>query len=227
MERRIFLNAGHSLHDPGAIGLVRESDINRKVRDKLVPLLKARGFNVALVPDTLNLKQSIKWVNQRAKSLDSGLAFSIHVNCCGGRGAECYYYRNNSLSRSLAQKCIKRYCDIIGLPNRGARSSSLTRFGRLGWVEDTNCWAILLELGFIDNKNDVLTIQNYDKTAFAVAESIQATFGDFDSEHISLSPLVDDVEPDTGRHPGTIMRQLLRIAELLKVISARVNALIG
>ena len=177
MKKTILLNAGHSKTDPGAIGLAIESELNQKIRDALIPELERQGFKVEVIPDILNLKESIQWVNQRAKNINDGLAFSIHQNCCGGVGAESYYYRTSQSSKNKAKKLIDAYCSELKLVNRGAKSSSSVRFGRLGWIEDTNCWAILIECGFIDNRGDVKLIKNYKKTAKAICKGINAVYG--------------------------------------------------
>ena len=50
-KRVIFLNAGHSLSEPGAVrdGIL-ESGETKKIRDACLPLLRAAGFEVHSVP---------------------------------------------------------------------------------------------------------------------------------------------------------------------------------
>jgi len=178
IARKIFLNAGHSLKDPGAVkGGIKESVINIQVRDYLVPLLKKYGFKVEIVPDELNLIQSVNWVNQRAKSLNNGLALSLHCNAGGGIGAECFYYAGSEESKKLAEKLLSGYCEELKMKNRGAKPDTATRFGRLGWIRDTKPWALLLEMGFIDNSNDLKILQNYQRVAFAILKGVARIYG--------------------------------------------------
>ena len=179
MLKTIILNAGHSLSDPGTITKYgKEADFNRKIRDALVPLLEMNGFLVVQVPDVLGLVSSIDWVNERVKGLDDGLALSIHCNCCGGNGAETFYYKNNGKSKEIATKLINGYCEYTGLRNRGAKSDTSTRFGKLGWIRKTNCWALLLEAGFLDNKEDVEVLKDYKRVAKGICKGVCAIFGE-------------------------------------------------
>ena len=179
MKKIIYLNSGHSDLEPGTIsehGV--ERDLNITIRDLLTPLLEAQGFEVKEVPDKLKLYPSVLWVNTRVTTLEGGLAFGIHQNCCGGRGAESFYYKNSNTSKAIAKKLIDTYCEVTGLNNRGAKSSSTSRFGRLGWIEDTNCWATLIECGFMDNAVDMeFIIENFDKVALGIAKGICKVFG--------------------------------------------------
>ena len=104
MNKTIILNAGHSFTDPGACYHgVKEADEVRKIRDLVVPFLR-QHFKVLEVPDDLDLKESIKWVNDVASELNDGLAFSIHLNACGNcgaRGAETYFYGTSKSSEKI------------------------------------------------------------------------------------------------------------------------------
>ena len=179
MNKTIYLNAGHSELEPGALskhGVERDSNIT--IRDLVTPLLEAQGFEVKEVPDNLKLPPSIYWVNTRAINLNDGLAFAIHQNDGGGQGAESYYYKNSQSSRELAKKLIDTYCQETGLRNRGAKSSSNTRWGKLGWIENTNCWATLIECGFMDSAVDMkFIVENFDKVALGIVKGICAIYG--------------------------------------------------
>ena len=59
-----FINAGHwndpdtpYFDDPGAVvPPVKEGEENIQIRDRVVPLLEAAGFEVQIIPDDLNLR---------------------------------------------------------------------------------------------------------------------------------------------------------------------------
>lgn len=178
MLKRIILNAGHSISDPGAVyNDTTESMEARKIRDYLATLLKD-NFEVLVVPDNLNLEESIKWTNERAKSIDDGLAFSIHLNAGGGQGAETYFYKGYKTSKDIATKMIKKYCAVTGYKNRGAKADSTTRHKRLGWIRDTNCWSTLIEACFVDNIVDVEYLhKNLDKVGQGMYEGICEIYG--------------------------------------------------
>ena len=157
-EKRIFLNAGHSIKDPGAVvNNKKESEEVMKIRDLLIPMLKRNDFEIHVVPDDLNLIQSISWVNKRVGSMNGGLAFSIHLNAGGGEGAESFYYKNNKDSKVIAKTLIDEYCRYTKLRNRGAKSDTRAYAKRLGWIRDTTPWSTLIECYFIDNKDTAIT----------------------------------------------------------------------
>lgn len=178
MDKTIFLNAGHSLSDPGAVKYVKEAEISMRVRDLLVPELERQGFRVFQVPDNLNLNQSIKWVNSLAKTLESGLALALHCNAGGGTGAEAFYYAGSNKSKLLAEKLLAGYLSVIpNLKNRGVKPDTNAVAKRLGWIRDTRPWALLLEMGFVDNPHDAEILKNYKLLATAVCKGVCNVYG--------------------------------------------------
>jgi len=178
MKPTIYLNAGHSLTDPGTITEHgKESVINQLIRDALIPELTRNSFLVMKIPDDLNLGNSIEWVNQKTTFIDDGLALSIHCNQGGGEGAEAYYYGNSYKSKGIAQKLIDEYCKETGLRNRGAKSDTTTHYGKLGWIRNTNIWATLIEVGFLDNYEDIEKIQDFERTARGIAKGVCKIYG--------------------------------------------------
>lgn len=175
MKKTIYLNSGHDTNsDPGAIfNGIEERNLNIAISKKLIPLLKQQGFKVEYVPDNLNLVKSIEWVNKKVKNINDGLALSIHCNCCKGNGAETFYYKQNVKSNRIAKKLIQNYCKETGLKNRGAKSDTQIRFGKLGWIRETKIWAVLIECFFMSNKQEMdFAINNFDKIAYGIAKGV-------------------------------------------------------
>lgn len=177
MKKVIFLNAGHSELDPGANipnnRFENESQLNMVIRDFLVPELQEQGFDVILIPDDKNLNGSYSWVNERAFNINDGLALSIHNNCCRQEGAETYYVSFSNSSRVIAQKLIDEFCKETRINNRGARPDSITRFGELSWLRETNAWATLIECGFMDSAKDMeYIINNIPEVAKAICKGV-------------------------------------------------------
>lgn len=179
MNKTIILDAGHSIDDPGAIaGGTTEAKEAIKIRDQLIPLLKL-DFNVEVVPDNLNLVQSIAWVNKKFKNLEDGLAFAIHLNAGGGKGygAEIFYYDGDEKSKEIANTLINKYCNITGFYNRGTKPDTATRHKRLGWIRDVKPWSLLIECCFIDNQEDMKKLrEGFDKIALAIYSGICDVF---------------------------------------------------
>jgi len=168
IKHTIFLNAGHdNVNDPGAIYHTHiEAKMNIAIRDKLNEYL-SKQFKVETVPDRLDLRESIIWVNERSSELDDGLAVSVHFNAGGGEGAETFYYDGGyEKSKIIAKTYIDKYCSLTGYKNRGAKPDTSARAGRLAWIRDTEPWAVLIECGFIDNEEDM---KKFDATQIAYA----------------------------------------------------------
>ncbi len=177
MKKVIFVNAGHDTKDPGAVTQFgKEADFNREFRDALIPQLVRCGFEIMKVPDELNFKDSVKWVNMATVNIDDGLALAIHCNAGGGEGAETFYYGHHEGSKAIAKKLIDAYCAETGFKNRGARSDTLTRWKRLGWIRNTKVWATLIECGFLDNVYDVQKLKDYEKVAIGIAKGVCAIY---------------------------------------------------
>lgn len=182
MNKTIILDAGHNnADDCGAAAHGTTEAVEAiKIRDNLAKLLE-QNFEVVVIPDDLNLKKSIEWVNEKYKTLDDGLALSIHLNAGGGgnaSGAETFYYPNNEISKNIAETIINHYSKITGFKNRGAKPDTASAVGHLGWIRDTNPWSCLIECCFIDNIDDIRKLQNeYDKVASAIYSGICAVCG--------------------------------------------------
>lgn len=178
ITKTIFCDAGHSLYtDRGVIhnGII-ENDEARKVRDILIPLLE-KQFKVYKVPDQFGLQDTVKWVNGVAKKINDGLALSIHLNSNGGEGAECFYHDWSLVSGNMATKLINKYCEVTGLNNRGPKPDRQSAPKALWWIKGTNCWALLLEMCFVDNKSDMdYFLNNREQVAQAIYESVCAIY---------------------------------------------------
>jgi len=177
MKKTIFLSAGHSFSQPGAVysGL-REAELTIGVRNALFPLLMEQGFEVYCPPDYLDLRGSIDWVNKIAKDLNDGYCLEIHCNAGGRSGAEIFYYAGDNKSKSLTDKIINSFCAKTGIINRGSKPDTNAAVGSLGWIRKTNTWAGLLEIGYMDNPNDLNKIKNYQLMAQGVCNGLLELF---------------------------------------------------
>lgn len=180
MERRIILAAGHGGGDPGATGqgtteAAEVIDIVNRAAEKI----KADGqVEVVVVPHELNLIDEINWVNQRYQSLNQGYALEVHKNAAvGGHGIEGWFFHDDVASQHL-MKCIDDgVVRATGLPARGEKPDTSNRWGRLGWVEDTNTSAGLLEAGFITNGGDPVGAEANNRYAQGIFEGVLAIWG--------------------------------------------------
>lgn len=155
MNKLIILCAGHGQGDPGVVGqgtneAAQTVDIVNRTADKL----RADGqVAVHIVPHEKGLIESIKYVNDNFKNLEDGYALEVHKNCCSANGVEVWYWGGDSQSQAFAQ-AIQNGLKTYGGPDRGVKPDTSNRHGKLGWIRETNPWAGLAEVGFINESLD-------------------------------------------------------------------------
>lgn len=164
MKRKLFIDTGHSVKYPGATG---EVEWVRKIAEKLYPLLDTTYWDVVKVPDvypgeisaSTSLIKRIKWINDNGGQDD--MLVSIHANSAANvnaRGVETCYYSGSDKSKEEALRLSKAVSTSSGIPlfNDGLMGDAEGRYGRLGMIRDTQPFALLVECGFVSNKDDML-----------------------------------------------------------------------
>lgn len=166
---RIFVSAGHDIRDPGAV--VRGTTEAKEMmltRDKLVSLLQSRGEEVLSVPDSLDLRGTIRWINERA--IRGDIALDLHGNAANGsvRGTECFFIDGNNERKKQAEQFLDDLLEAVpelhisGKPrSRGAKSDTLSQHRRLAFCRDISVSSLLIELCFLDNPSDLALLQNH------------------------------------------------------------------
>ena len=154
---RLFINAGHSIEEHGAVyGVHSEGEITMRLRDVLVYELANRGFDVLTVPDSLKLVGSIEWVNRYANKYED-VAVSVHFNTSTipqAGGTEVFYFIKED-TKEMASLVSKEIARSLGIRNRGAKPDTLSFPGSLGWLRNTKCRALLIEVCFLSNEGDM------------------------------------------------------------------------
>lgn len=150
----IIIDPGHGAHDPGAVANgLKEKDINLSVALKVKSLFQDTGFNIALTRESdvfVSLSDRVNF----AKKMNGNVFVSIHTNAGGGTGTETYYYSAAATnpyvekSKKLAQCIQKRLVEAWNAADRGVKK------GNLHVLRENNMPAVLVELGFIDRKED-------------------------------------------------------------------------
>lgn len=175
---RIFLSAGHGAGDPGAVaGGTTEDEELTKTRDAAVKEMRSRGLDVLWVPDTLDLKPTINWINDHSRRGD--VALEIHADAFSNtnvRGASIYYIDSNQQRRADAELVLQALLKAVpGLPNRGAKPDTATGVGSLGFCRQIDIPSMLMELGFLTNPQDRALLQTKRQDfARAIADGLQA-----------------------------------------------------
>ena len=211
-KKNIIINSGHHKADSGATHKdIIERDECYKVRDALVPILQARGYTVYDVPDDLDLAKSIRWANNVAPRLDSGLAIDIHFNSLSNTsvGGTEAFYGTSETSEKIAAALSSGISKALGTRNRGAKPDTQSAVGSLGWIRKTTMWASLVEICFITNDSDMELIKaenGYIKAATGIADGIDEIYGkDSPQPPVEPEPVpepqVEDPEPPAVNDP--------------------------
>ena len=149
----INVHGGHSLKCRGASGLLDEVNEDRKVKNKVIELLRAKGHIVYDCTDDVGkdpnevLRNIVKKCNAHTANLD----VSIHLNANRGTGTEVYV--------------INEIANALGIRNRGVKTKNLYV------LRKAKAPALLVECCFVDNQNDK-DHWNVDKCATAIVEGI-------------------------------------------------------
>ena len=189
-RRAIFLDPGHGGSDSGAFeNGVKEKDLTLSVYNKVSSRLASLGYTVLTSRNTDKDVGLVSRADQANKS-NADMFLSIHFNA-GGRGAsygiETYYYKpeagytpainkenhNNperlEKSRKLANKVQQNLLYKTGAYDRGVKRASFAV------LRETSIPSILVELGFIDNQeevNKIKTNEYQEKLADGIVDGI-------------------------------------------------------
>lgn len=153
----IVIDAGHGGHDPGATGNgLLEKNINLDIAKRVEKLLKDSGF-IVIMTRTNDQYLSLQERSSLANRVNADLFVSIHVNAGGGTGIETWWYSKGpepEKSQLLAKQIQKEVIKQTGVKDRGVKD------GNLHVNRETNMPSSLIEVGFIDNKNDAEKLKN-------------------------------------------------------------------
>lgn len=222
-QRKVIINAGHHDHDPGKIityETFQEADEVKIIRDHLVELLRKIDVEAYFVPDSLNLTDSIAWTNGVASSLNAGYAIDIHLNANNNHaasGAEAYH-GSTKISKDIATVLSRNVAASLGVKDRGPKDQSQTYVGTLAWINQVKVRSSLVEVCFMTNKEDWLTLQSggHRKAAIGIANAICELFG--------LDIPEWDPKPAPPAPPEPVRKSLLEMfISLIRVIFKFMN----
>lgn len=172
---KIVLSAGHDLKNSGAVwGGLKENEHNIAIRDKVFLKLKNIGADVIAVPDMLDLKGSIDFVNLYQ---DDKFALDIHLNASTDplkRGCEIYALSSDEMTEK-AKRFIEVFSKESGIPSRGLRNEVETAVGSLGWLRYVKGKPALIECLYLTNEADRSVLINeggHEKIAQALFTAI-------------------------------------------------------
>lgn len=186
MAIKLFIDQGHNPQNPNSgaeANGVREQDITYDIGVRLAALLRADpNFEVMLSRNypqeqlgTSNAT-SLQARVYAANTWGADYFISLHCNAStntAASGSEAYVYNETTPAYALGQQILEGLHDMTGLANRGV-------FVRPGLyvLRATSMPAVLVEMGYITNLNDVYLLVN-DPQSFAagIYRGIRLYFG--------------------------------------------------
>lgn len=199
---KIALDAGHGGTDPGAVsGVEKEKVWTLKLAFEVEKYLKKLGHEVVMtrLHDVFVPLPTRCLIANRAKC---DLFVSIHLNAGGGEGSEVLIYPG-SRARPIAERVLKslgRFFKIRGVKDRSD----------LAVLKGTEMPAVLIEVCFIDNKNDMAVL----KSKFSsIAEEIAIAVAGKKEEPAKLYRVV----LSTGTYPTRLQAEKAK-AEIEKAV---------
>ncbi|MBP1999607.1 N-acetylmuramoyl-L-alanine amidase [Paenibacillus shirakamiensis] len=157
-KKLVVLDAGHGGSDPGAISVTsrKEKDFNLAVVLKVEQLLKNNSGIDLVLTRSSDTYPSLKDRVKIAENLKADIFISVHANSGSAvaSGVETYYSRDSSIP--LAKIMHKYLVKSSGLTDRKVRYSSLHV------TRETTMPAVLLECGYLSNKNDAALLYTND-----------------------------------------------------------------
>ena len=154
---KIAIDPGHGSIDTGThYNSLYEKDINLSIAKYLEKSLKKSNIITVMTrtDDSLYKKSRIKDLRNRpiiAKEENVDLYISLHVNnfpSSSPEGSQVFYKRNSEKSELLAEYIKESLVKINSANNRESKS------GDYYVLNKVNCPAVLIEAGFLSNKND-------------------------------------------------------------------------
>ncbi|USL89266.1 N-acetylmuramoyl-L-alanine amidase [Bacillus phage vB_BceS_LY1] len=183
----VTVHAGH-VKGQGAVG---SGYVESTVARQFVPILRAAFDKVGQrtvdctddvsTTQDANINRLIKLCN--AVDSNSRLDISLHFNASpGGTGVEVLYYDQVDLARRVSAGIAK----AAGFRDRGPKERK-----DLGVLRGTNAPAILIELAFIDNADDMRKFfANIQAIANAIVQAVTGKTVSGGGENVSTAPWV-------------------------------------
>lgn len=169
---RVNINCGHTLKgaDTGTQAyhqevLYAEEVYTRLLGNELKNVLVAAGHivNMSIVDYAATLDESLSKQTELCNNFTADINICLHFNSCAsheGRGIEIFTYQGKSLPQ--AQAILRNY-ESLGFVNRGIKQSNLYL------INETSAETLYIENCFIDNVNDVATMNKVGLNAMARA----------------------------------------------------------
>lgn len=173
---KVFINPGHApsgVPDPGAVNSyngLKEAIVVKHVGDLVAKYLIAAGTDATVCQD-----DSLATVVNTANSMNADVFVSIHCNSAANsaaEGTETFYFYSSEQGKKLASCIQSQLTNAMDTVDRGIKGARPGTNG-LYVLTNTDAVAVLVELAFISNQDDVILLtKNQDDFARAIARGI-------------------------------------------------------
>lgn len=164
----IYLVAGHSLMDAGAIGIGgnNEAEMTRPLRNLVLGYMRRK--DVSIDDDSLSTRDVVMWLRNRVNK--NSIVVDFHFNSFTSPSANGTETFSNKEGLDIAKDINKAIVSSLGTKDRGVKDASLTARGSIAILK-LPCPVILPEICFISNQSDYdKYIKNADKMAREIAK---------------------------------------------------------
>ena len=148
--KTIFLSAGHSTTDPGAVGNgLKEADVAVEVRNAVAGHLRTMGVTCevdAKGSGNLPLRDAVKAAKRHQ------IAVEFHCNAAANPAATGVETLQAAKDKALGTALCDAIAVALKIKNRGAKPENAGQHHRLAFVQ---AGGIIVELFFISNPADV------------------------------------------------------------------------
>ena len=174
--RKLFLSAGHSLNETGAIANnFKEADLTIDLRNLIAQ--EIRRLNslayVQLDSDKMSLRTYVAELSKKISPND--IIIDIHFNSASPSttGTEAFIpFRATVEEQVLAGKVCNTISTTLNIKNRGVKLESQSQYRSLA-IMRPNCTNLLFEVCFITNANDM---KAYIKNKIKLAKQLATVF---------------------------------------------------
>ena len=163
------ISSGHAKHVAGAIGIISEVENARLVTEKVASELREMGNTVYTYHDNTSDTQSenLDAIVAAHESYQRDYDISVHFNSYDdpdAHGTEVLYLTQQELAEDLSAAIAA----ASGLYDRGGKYRD-----NLAFLNNTSRPAVLLEIAFVTNQNDVSIYQDmFEAICFSIAETL-------------------------------------------------------
>ena len=171
--KKVCFDFGHGGSDPGALGImgVKEKDLVYEIGMMAAARLQGKGVDVVFTR-TKDEYVTLKGRCDISNNSKSDLFVSLHCNAFSEstvKGVEVYHHPGSKLGGPLAEIVLKSILDAgLYTRNRGVKTSK-----DFYVLKGTRATAILIELGFITNREDLeIILENEYSLATVLSDSI-------------------------------------------------------